>query len=264
MSVMDNRLSVTPIVRYKNGSFRNEDDVVISEEPLSILINGGPSFFCMRLPGNDVELALGICYGDGIISSYADVSGMEISEGDIKTIDLIIERRKSGHNGKGKIIRSSTGSPFHEEYSKIMEKGGVCRDALRLSAQKLFSLHEDFHGRQILFNETGGTHAAAVYGYEGELLSFAEDVGRHNAFDKCTGRILMDGTLENAAVAVLSSRLSYEMASKAVRLGVEVLTGVSAPTSLAVQLAEQNSLTLIGFVRGDRCNVYSRPERMIR
>ena len=261
---MDNRLTVTPIVRYKDGSFQNEDDIVISEEPLSILINGDPSFFCMRLPGNDLELALGICYGDGIISSYTDVSGIEISEGEVKTVDLIIERRKSGHNGKGKIIRSSTGSPFHEEYSKIMEEGGVVRNLLRLTVQQLFSLHENFHGRQILFNETGGTHGAAVYGYEGELLAFAEDVGRHNAFDKCTGRILMDGTLEDAAVAVLSSRLSYEMASKAIRLGVEVLTGVSAPTSLAVHLAEQNALTLIGFVRGKRCNVYSVPDRIVR
>ncbi|HPB83644.1 MAG TPA: formate dehydrogenase accessory sulfurtransferase FdhD [Spirochaetota bacterium] len=261
---MDNRLTVTPIVRYTKGAFHNEDDVVIAEEPLSVLINGEPAFFCMRLPGNDTELALGLCYGEGIVSSYEDVRSVEISERDIKTLDLIVERKNSGQKIRGKIIRSSTGSPFHEEYAKILEQGGVLRNSLRLTAQQLFSLHEDFHGRQILFNETGGTHAAAVYGYDGELLAFAEDVGRHNAFDKCTGRILMDGTNESAAVAVLSSRLSYEMASKAIRLGVEVLTGVSAPTSLAVHLAEKNSMTLIGFVRGDRCNVYSMPDRIVR
>lgn len=262
---MDSRITVTPIVRYADGAFHNEDDVVISEEPLSILINGEPSFFCMRLPGNDTELALGICYGDGIIGAYADVGKVELVEDGIKTVNILIEGRKPVHgNGRGKIIRSSTGSPFQEEYAKIMEKGGVVRDSLRLTAKQLFTFQEDFRGRQILFNETGATHAAAVYGYDGGLLAFAEDVGRHNAFDKCTGRILMDGTLGNAAVAVLSSRLSYEMASKAARLGVEMLTGVSAPTSLAVQLANRNSLTLVGFVRGERCVVYSMPERLVR
>ena len=116
--------------------------------------------------------------------------------------------------------------------------------------------------RQPVFYATGGTHAAGLFDGEGRLLALSEDVGRHNALDKAIGRVLFEEKEGKAKAAVLSSRLSYEMVQKAARLGVEIIAGASAPTSLAIELAQQLDMTLIGFLRPGAANIYTVPERI--
>jgi FdhD protein len=117
-------------------------------------------------------------------------------------------------------------------------------------------------GQQV-FKDTGGTHAAGIFNREGTLLALSEDIGRHNALDKAIGKILLAHKAVEAKILILSSRLSYEMVSKAARLSIEVLTGVSSATSLAINLARSAEMTIVSFHRGQKGNIYSCPERIV-
>lgn len=256
------------IVRFKDQQATREDDLVVAEEPLEIFIDDEPYYVTMRLPGEELPLAAGLCHSEGIIDSIDDTLGVNYCQ-DISTNRInvyLTPARREVAAAKLKQKRgtaySSCGICGKEIVEDILVSLIPIAKTVSIDFTSLRRLQDVVRESQKIFHATGGTHAAGIFNAAGELLAFSEDVGRHNALDKAIGKVLFSGKKKDARIAVLSSRLSYEMVQKAARLGVEVLAGASAPTKLAIDLAQGVNLTLIGFLRKDRCNIYTCPERV--
>jgi len=258
-----------PIVRWKNGESAEGPDVVSVEEPLEIFVDGEPFYVTMRTPGEDIPLVAGLCFAEGIIESIDDVGTIgrceEISAN--RTNVFLSPGRKKEGAAAARPKKTATysscdicGKDLIEDIAGVMAK---VKHEITVPFARLIELREELGANQHSYNKTGGTHAAAVFSRDGRMLAISEDVGRHNALDKSIGKVLLAGLRNEAAIAILSSRLSYEMVQKAARFGIEILAGVSAPTSLGVELARSINLTLIGFLRSNRGNIYTCPERVI-
>ena len=243
------------IIKYKDKNCKSVADIVVSEEALDIIINGEKKYFCMRMPGMDYELAVGLLYNEGIINSLNDIDRFDIGK------DRISFEIKGEAAGREKRIYSSHGGALSNELIAPNTDAPKTLTAI-FTIDELFALQGNFFETQKNFDKTGGTHASAFYSSKGELIAFAEDVGRHNALDKCMGIALKSGITENISLVMLSSRISFEMVKKSFRTGAVIVAGVSAPTSAAVRSAKDLNLTLIGFLREGRFNVYSRHERI--
>jgi FdhD protein len=233
-----------PIKKFSDNRFSTEDDTIIVEKPLDIFVNGNKRFAITRLPGNNVELSVGLCYHKGLINSYGDIK--QITEDTPESNRVDIET----------VVKDADQATAQGDTVKTIP------ETCKVPAQELFTLFDDFSSRQQSFDGTGGTHAIAIYNTGRENIAFSEDIGRHNSFDKCIGRVVMDNKNEDASIAILSSRINQEMVSKACRIGLEIVAGVSAPTSFAVELAKKSNMTLIGFLRKKRFSIYSVPERI--
>jgi FdhD protein len=242
-------------VRIEHDGIRDE---VAVEEPLEIRVDGAPLAVTMRTPGHDDELALGFLVGEGLLAEPraagppADLAG-NIVEVAGPLLREPAQRRfyatsSCGVCGKGALEEIAVLAP-------ALPAGPVVDRAL------LAALPDRL--RQPGFERTGGLHATGLFTPGGELLCVREDVGRHNAMDKVVGRALLDGALPlHDRVLCVSGRLSFELVQKAVVAGAPILVGVGAPTSLAVQVAQDRGLTLVGFARGGRANVYAHPARV--
>ncbi len=234
-------------------------DEVAVEEPLEIRVDGEPLAVTMRTPGHDDELALGFLHGEGLIDRAHRAEPP--ADFAVNTIDVEGPLRKApgmrsfftssscGVCGKGALEQVAVDAP------RLADDGPTIPRAL------LADLPERL--RQPTFARTGGLHATGLFTYAGELVTVREDVGRHNAMDKAVGRQLLDGRPLSDYVACVSGRLSFELVQKVVVARIGVLVGVGAPTSLAVSLAEDRNLTLAGFARGGRVNVYTGGHRVI-
>src|SRR3954453_21818352 len=233
-------------------------DEVAIEEPLEIRVDGAPLAVTMRTPDNDEELALGFLYGEGLITDARPVGLTEDLA--VNTIEVT-----------GPLVRDPSARSFYTTSScGVCGKGALEEVAVHapplppgpvIDRALLADLPERL--RQPGFARTGGRHATGLFTPAGELLHVREDVGRHNAMDKVIGRALQDGLLPlHAFVLCVSGRLSFELVQKAAVAGAPIVVGVGAPTSLAVSLAEDRGLTLCGFARGGRVNVYTAPERI--
>jgi FdhD protein len=222
----------------------------------------------MRTPGDDENLAVGLLYGEGIISQAGDIDAIESSTRRPNVINVRLRpqvrfelapptRRFSAGSSCG--VCGTTGldaAIARAAATRIIEGGTV-------ELATLLGLPELMRAQQSKFGDTGGVHAAALFNLSGELQDIAEDVGRHNALDKLVGRSLMAGRLPLAQhIVLLSGRASFELIQKALRAGVAVLAAIGAPSSLAVNLARASGLTLAGFLRSTQCNVYSNPQRL--
>ncbi|HVN22654.1 MAG TPA: formate dehydrogenase accessory sulfurtransferase FdhD [Syntrophorhabdales bacterium] len=257
-----------PIVRFSNQQVSREDDLVVMEEPLEIYVDDEPYYVTMRLPGEELPLALGLCHSEGIIDSIDDTISVNYCQ-DIASNRInvyLAPSRKEAAAAKLKKKRSTAYSSCGICGKEIVDDIAVSLKpvAATISVEFAFlrQLQDVARESQQLFHATGGTHAAAIFDKAGGLLAFSEDVGRHNALDKAIGKVLFARKRDDAAICILSSRLSYEMVQKAARLGIEMIAGASAPTKLAIDLAKAINVTLIGFLRKERCNIYSCPERM--
>jgi FdhD protein len=239
---------------------RHDDvlDAVAIEEPLEIRVDGRPLTVTMRTPGHDDELALGFLYGEGLIDGPRAAGPTDdLAANTVEVAGPLLrdpgERRfyttsSCGVCGKGALEQVAVAS------AQITGGTVVARDLLAALPGRL---------AQPGFERTGGLHATGLFTAEGELTVSREDVGRHNAMDKVIGRALLNGLvpLEDRILCV-SGRLSFELVQKAAVAGAPFLVGVSAPSSLAVALAEDRGITLCGFARGQRINVYTHPERI--
>jgi FdhD protein len=246
------------VLRLPGG--RRAADAVAVEEPLEIRIGGQPVAVTMRTPGHDEELALGFCLSEGLRPLRASPPEDLVAN----TVEVEVESWDPGRLRRHFYTSSSCG---------VCGKGAL--EAVRVEAQPVASplsvpaaLVAELPGRlreaQAAFAATGGLHATGLFGADGELLAAREDVGRHNAMDKVVGRALLDGRLPLAeSLLCVSGRLSFELVQKAAVAGCPVLVAVGAPSSLAVELAEAQRVTLCGFVRDGRLNVYSSPERIV-
>jgi FdhD protein len=254
-----------------SGASRRADTLAV-EEPLEIRVGGVPLAVTMRTPGNDVELATGFLVSDGVVARGEDVSsaihcGGPGAGNTYNVLDVTLApgvpapvpnrnfypTSSCGVCGKASIDAVETVSSYD-----------VAADASTVGALLLTELPEQLRSHQAVFDKTGGLHAAALFdAATGKLLVLREDVGRHNAVDKVIGWAALDHRLPlRGTVLQVSGRASFELVQKAVMAGIPMLAAVSAPSSLAVELAEASGLTLIGFLRGQTMNVYSRPDRI--
>ena len=262
------------IIRAGLDSHTDKDDRVAVEAPLEYMLHHPalglePVSFgtTMRTPGDDENLAVGLLYGEGIVNQASDVDVVESStrrpnvvnvrlRPDVRMEMQTATRRFSAGSSCG--VCGTTG--LDAAIARAAATRIAPTRAIELSL--LFSLPERMRSAQSKFGDTGGIHAAALFDFSGELITVAEDVGRHNAFDKLVGEILMAGRLPlNEHIILLSGRASFELTQKALRTGVGILAAIGAPSSLAVNLAAASGLTLVGFLREKHCNVYTSPQR---
>jgi FdhD protein len=259
-----------PIRRYRQGQVTAFTDRVAVEEPLEIRLAGEPFQLLMRLPGLEKELAVGFLFTEGIIRNLADVTTLHFCGTATdpllppNVVDVILTPEAQARTGRRhlQVAYSSCSLCAKEAVAEISRDLSPVSSDLRLAPPTLLALMARLADNQSVFKETGGTHAVALSSPDGQVFILAEDIGRHNAMDKVIGRALMERRDLTRMVALLSGRISFEMALKAVRAGIPILAAVSAPTSMALTLAQELGLTLAGFVRGDKMNVYTHPERI--
>ena len=261
-----------------DGTVTERPETLVVEEPLEIRVNGSPVTVTMRTPGSDVELAQGFLLTEGVIGHREDVltvqycRGAETPEGTntYNVLDVTLAPDVPPPNTdvtRNFYTTSSCGvcGKASLEAVRLSSRYSPGDDPTAVSAATLTSMPAQLRSAQKLFASTGGLHAAALFTTDGALLAVREDVGRHNAVDKVIGWALEAGHVPlSGTVLLVSGRASFELTQKAVMSGIPVLAAVSAPSSLAVDLASQSGLTLVAFLRGDSMNVYSRADRIIR
>lgn len=266
----------TKVWVVENGQVRQRSDQLVTEEPLEIRLVSPQRTIAitMRTPGADFELAAGFLYSEGVVSSREDID----------KISYCVDPKLDGeqlYNIVNVQLREGLSlnlSPL-ERHFFTTSACGVCGKAslealhlrecsvipngLKVSAEVVYSLPEKLREVQRVFSSTGGLHAAALFNSQGQLLSVREDIGRHNALDKLIGSVLLSNQLPlNNCIVLVSGRSSFEILQKCLVAGVPIICAVSAPSSLAVELAKKFGITLIGFLRGERFNVYAGKERI--
>ena len=260
------------IVRYADGVARSTVDALAAEEPLEIRVDGQAVSVTMRTPGDDFDLALGFCLTEGVIDAAGDVATIRYCVGrderGNQTYNVVdVSRRVAGVVDETLRRRvyttSSCGICGTASIDAVRKDSPVLGDGVHVSAGTLLVLPERLREAQRIFASTGGLHAAGLFTAEGDLVAAREDVGRHNAVDKVLGWAAGQGLLPlRDSILAVSGRVAFEIVQKAWRMGVPVVTAVSAPTSLAVELAAEANMTLVGFVRDGSMNVYTGEDRL--
>jgi FdhD protein len=212
-----------------------------------------------------LALAAGFIFSEGMVASLADIAAMWICADRPDVVRIRLQHpEKAAVERRNVVVNSSCGvCGGREQLMSRPARAASAQGELRLSVVDLAAIRTELQSRQSIFPRTGGTHGAALFGPDLKILATAEDIGRHNALDKVIGYRLLSGQSFAACGAFISSRISYEMAAKAVRAGLDVLAAISAPSSLAIDLARQHGLTLCGFVRGETATVYTHPQRIV-
>lgn len=273
------RIAIRRRVTRITGSpeVRRTEDVLAAEEPLELRIGARPLVVTMRTPGHDVELAAGFLVSEGVVTDREHLLVARYcagaSDGEANTYNVLsvalgpgvpdparsLERSFAMTSACGVCGKSSI------DDVRTRSRWDVADEDLRVPSALLSTLPDRLRAGQTVFDSTGGLHAAGLFDAStGELLVLREDVGRHNAVDKVVGWALMNGRLPlRGTVLLVSGRTSFELTQKALMAGVPVLASVSAPSSLAVDLANEAGLTLVGFLRGPSMVVYSRPKRVL-
>ncbi len=250
----------------EEGALRStsEQCEVAIEAPVTVQVVDRESYTTMCTPADLRALAVGLLFSEGLIDSVDDVGVLMHCPDDPNVIRAHLKQtptetcRRSEH----RLILSSCGLCGSESIEERLVALPPVASSLRIPAARLRKAVEAMRARQSVFPRTGGTHAAAILDGNGHVVSFAEDVGRHNALDKAIGKCLLERRAPTRHIAALSGRVSLEMVAKCARAGVQVIAAVSAPTSLAVQAAEASGITLAGFVRGERATVFTAPQRI--
>jgi FdhD protein len=249
------------------GGAEHRADLLAAEEPLEIRVDGVPLTVTMRTPGDDIDLAAGFLFTEGLLPRLGDVHEIRMCDENVAAVTLKPGRTLAAGPAPSRnfLTTSACGVCGKDSIAAIRVRSAfdVAADPVRVSPAVLAGLPDRLRDAQRVFSRTGGLHAAGLFDPDGTLLVLREDVGRHNAVDKVAGWALRGGLLPLAGhVLVVSGRASFELAQKAVMIGVPVLAAVSAPSSLAVSLAEESGLTLVGFLRGTSMNVYAGAERV--
>jgi FdhD protein len=245
------------IVRAPSG--QREEDRVAVEEPLEIRVNGEPVAVTMRTPGHDEELALGFCLSEGI----RPVSAALPDDLAVNTVEVSAPGFDARRLRRSFYTTSSCGVCGKGALEAIAVEASRVESDVRIPARFVAALPDLLREAQATFEQTGGLHATGLFEVDAQLLCVREDVGRHNAMDKVLGWALGDGLLPLAErVLCVSGRLSFELVQKAAVAGCPILVAVGAPSSLAIELAADRGITLCGFVRDGRFNVYTEPWRV--
>jgi FdhD protein len=272
------RTAETDVVTLDHGARATKRDDVVAEEPLELrVVARGASqtiAVTMRTPGNDFELAAGFLFDESIVRSREEIANMTycLDPGmdpdqryNVVSVELRGAPRDLTRFERHFTMSSACGVCGRAQLDALRELGvAALDDDVRLSAGRLYRLPQRMREAQRVFASTGGLHAAALFDEPGEIVAVREDVGRHNAVDKLVGWGLLDGALPFArSILLVSGRAGYEILQKSVMARIPIVCSVSAPTSLAVQLAREFNVTLVGFLRGERANVYAASERIL-
>jgi FdhD protein len=267
-------INLTQVSEWDDGKLRRKDDQLAAEEPLEIRVGKEPLSVTMRTPGHDLELAAGFIFTEGLVQRREQIIALAPAA-----------QQDAGNSGN--VVEAEFAPEATPNFEKMRRhffaasSCGICGKAsidsvrshllkapnpdFRLDPELLIKLPEALRSSQEVFRRTGGLHAAALFDTAGELLVLREDIGRHNAVDKVIGwALLKDRIPLSNSVLLVSGRGGFEIVQKAIVAGVPVVASVSAPSSLAVQLARELRLTLIGFLRGRRFVIYAGEERMMQ
>ncbi len=260
------------ITRCKPPAAQPAHDTVVVEEPLEIRIGKVSVVVTMRTPGHDEELAAGFLLTENVIRSAADIDRIapctELEKPESRGNILVVTLAKSANVDLDKLKRnfyatSSCGICGKASIDQVCTTVAPIQSDLKISAATLLALPDQMRTHQRLFAETGGLHAAALFDHTGRLLCIREDVSRHNAVDKIVGWAVLDHRLPlDRTILLVSGRASFEIAQKSIAAGIPILAAVSAPSSLAIDLAIRGNQTLIGFLRGDGYVTYAGRERI--
>jgi FdhD protein len=265
-------IALTQVYEWEDGNLKRKEDYLAAEEPLEIRIGEKPLSVTMRTPGSDVELAAGFLFTEGLIQRRDQILKLESNQG-------------SDNANRGNVVRADLASECVGDSEKLQRNFfaasscGICGKAsiesvrsralqapnrnFTVDSEILLRIPDSLRESQAVFGRTGGLHGAALFDREGKLLVVREDIGRHNAVDKIVGWALLEGKIPlEESILLVSGRGGFEIVQKAIVAGVPVLASVSAPSSLAVHLAREVRLTLIGFLRGRRFVIYAGEDRL--
>lgn len=272
------RAKPTDVTEWNAGTVQRRADDLVTEEPLEIRINGVPLTVTMRTPGDDLELAAGLLYTEGIINGAEDLGSVAYGADSANVVEVALRGRIGEMGWKGGTGEMGGPAKFMSSACGICGKTSIeairARRLSRLNSgatvdpSVLIALPDKLRQAQTVFDRTGALHAAALFDTSGNLLLIREDVGRHNAVDKIVGATLLASANAptsiplNASVLLVSGRAGFEIVQKAVAAGIPIMASVSAPSSLAVQCARELGLTLVGFLRGDRFVIYAGEKRL--
>ena len=263
---------LTQVVEWDDGNLRRKEDYLAAEEPLEIRVGEKPLSVTMRTPGNDLELAAGFLFTEGLVQRREQILSLEINQ-------------ESDEPNRGNLLRAELAPECTADSEKLQRNFfaasscGICgkasiesvrsralqapNPAFAIDPEILIGLPDSLRASQAVFGRTGGLHGAALVDPQGKLLVTREDIGRHNAVDKVVGWALLEGRIPlSESILLVSGRGGFEIVQKAIVAGLPVVASVSAPSSLAVQLARELRLTLIGFLRGRRFVIYAGEERV--
>ncbi len=257
-------------LKFKKGAPNEVHDNLTVEEGLQVSINDKPLTITMRTPGNDLELVHGLLFSEDV---YTDVENpllvvltKENNQGLVTGINLKIERDKLGSgylNSRTFLSVASCGICGKTELENIEVNHSNATDNISFSVDTVQNMFKQMNGEQRIFNQSGGSHAAAAFDEHGNLLSIMEDIGRHNAVDKVIGDLILKKKLGQAKCLTVSGRISYEIIVKTFRAKIPILAAVSAPSSLSVDYAKELGISLLAFCREDRLTCYSHPHRLL-
>jgi FdhD protein len=257
--------------RWHSGTSSERAEKLAVEEPLEIRLAGRRFTLTMRTPGHDEELAAGFLFAEGFINDATELGEIRRVRGrkgapEPNAIDVVLNVPADGLRARLKrnfVMSSSCGVCGKTSIDSIRRRVTPPADSARVAPATLLALSEKLREGQRVFAETGGLHGAAIFKLDGTMLAIREDVGRHNAVDKVIGYALTNAMVPLAHhIMMASGRLSFEIVQKAGASGVPILAAVSAPSSLAVELAEEIGTTLVGFLRDGSFNIYTRPDRI--
>lgn len=243
---------------------------LIGEEPLLIQVEGKPYSVVMRTPGDELAHVAGFCLAEGIVDTPDDIQILAHCESiDSNEVAVTLEKARKGKisdllKRRGFISQTSCGICGKEIVNDLYQAIHPLTDDTQIGAKAALGCLENLSRHQPMRKKTRASHAAALYTPDLELLSVAEDVGRHNALDKAIGKLFLEGKLEKALLLILSSRISYELVQKAARACIPIILAVSRPTSLAVELASKLNMTLACFAEGPGLYIFCGEHRMKR
>lgn len=258
------------VVRISEEQQKHIEDEVVVEEPVEIRVNGESILVTMRTPGDDFDLAAGLMWTDGVIGSGAEIGTIGYCPDEeqpelrnIVNVTLVDSARRIVQS-RWTWANSSCGICGKASLDAIRQLCRPISSSITVAREVLYGLPAVLREAQANFDRTGGIHAAGLFDIAGRMLVLREDLGRHNAVDKVLGAALRSGSIDpEKTVMMVSGRLGFEIAQKALVAGVPIVASVSAPSSLAVELAENFGMTTVGFLRGRSMNVYSHAERII-
>jgi len=263
--------------RLVDGAVTTEDIHMVQEAPLALHINGRQVAVLMRLPGMEKELAAGFIVSEGLVSSFdavqmihhggpclpapnvGDEASGSMPPNRVEITVLPYALRPEARLEVVRLIRAGCGAVDVDREQIPLPR---VDSTLQVSAAAVQAMPAAMRAGQHLHEGVGGVHAAALCEADGQVIVVCEDVGRHNAVDKAVGHCLLQGIPLDRTMLLCSGRLSYEMVTKAIRVGIPILASISTPTALAVRLADQFGLTVVGYLRADRMTIYTHPERI--
>jgi FdhD protein len=272
----DKRVENIQIHKVSSGAMNETADKVAVEEPLQTQLVYSSATgqmlkdiaVTMRTPGNDAELAAGFLFTEGIIKNPDDISEIRHAHADENLVQVILKENimpALGSAARNFYTTSSCGICGKASIDAIqtVSQYGAMKNSSIISAAVFYTLQYELKKQQKVFEDTGGIHASALFDIEGKFIMLREDVGRHNALDKIIGAAMLANQLPlNNCILLLSGRASFELLQKAVMAGIKIVASVGAPSSLAVEMASENDVTLVGFLKEDRFNIYSGKERI--